>query len=116
MKKHEEARRQFPDSYRGKEIDESLGKSFLTFLGNWDERVNFYANNWRGKHNNGVVLFMSHLMLDIPIMRGSTVYNWRLKPIITRHQDGTITRNMVKQFNKIGPQGILNATGRWKIT
>lgn len=90
-----EARRQFPDGYRGDEIDESLAQSFLTFLGNWNENLNFYSNNWRGKHNNGVALFMSHLMLDIPIMRGSTVYNWRQTPIITRAKDGTIKRNKV---------------------
>ncbi len=88
-------RRQFPDGYRGEEIDASLAQSFLTFLGNWNESFNFYSNNWRGKHNHGVALFMSHLLLDIPIMRGSTVYNWRLNPIITRAKDGTITRNNV---------------------
>ena len=90
-----EARRQFPDGYRGDEIDKSLAQSFLTFLKNWNEDLNFYSNNWRGKHNNGVVLFMSHLLLDIPLMRGSAVYNWRQNPIITRGKDGTITRNKV---------------------
>ncbi len=90
-----EARRQFPDGYRGDEIDQSLAQSFLTFLGNWNEQASFYSTNWRGKHNNGVALFMSHLLLDIPVMRGSAVYNWRLNPIITRGKDGTITRNKV---------------------
>lgn len=90
-----EARRQFPDGYRGKEIDESLAQSFLTFLVNWNEKHNFYSADWRGKHNNGVPLFISHLMLDLPVMRGSAVYNWRLGPIITRGKDGTIERNKV---------------------
>ncbi len=90
-----ESRRQFPDGYRGDEIDASLAQSFLTFLDNWNEQHNFYAPNWRGKHNNGVPLFISHLMLDLPIMRGSAVYNWRLTPAITRHEDGSITRNKV---------------------
>jgi poly(3-hydroxybutyrate) depolymerase len=90
-----EARRQFPDGYRGDEIDESLAQSFLTFQENWNEKLNFYSNNWSGKHNNGVPLFISHLMLDLPIMRGSAVYNWREAPIITRGKDGMITRNKV---------------------
>ena len=90
-----EVRRQFADGYRGKEIDESLAQSFLTFLANWNEKHNFYSTNWQGKHNNGVPLFISHLMLDFPIMRGSAVYNWRLNPIITRGKDGTIKRNKV---------------------
>ena len=67
----------------------------MTFLENWNEQVNFYGTNWRGKHNNGVALFMSHLMLDIPIMRGSAVYNWQENPIITRHKNGTVERNKV---------------------
>jgi len=40
-------------------------------------------------------MFTSHLLLDIPVMRGSAVYNWRLKPILTRGKDGTITRNQI---------------------
>jgi hypothetical protein len=90
-----EARRQFPDGYRGDEIDASLAQSFLTFLSNWREEYNFYDSKWRGKHNNGVPLFISHLMLDLPIMRGSAVYNWRMKPAIMRGIDGTIKRNKV---------------------
>ena len=90
-----EVRRQFPDGYRGKEIDESLAQSFLTFLANWNEKHNFYSTNWRGKHNNGVPLFISHLMLDLPVMRGSAVYNWQRSPVITRSKDGTIKRNKV---------------------
>ena len=38
---------------------------------------------------------MPHLMLDLPFMRASTVYNWREGPIITRGNDGTIRRNKV---------------------
>jgi hypothetical protein len=90
-----EARRQFPDGYRGDDIDKSLAQSLLTFLGNWNETLNFYSNNWSGKHNNGVPLFMSHLLLDLPVMRGSAIYNWRQNPIITRGKDGTIKRNKV---------------------
>ena len=69
----------------------STAMTFITFLRNWDEKTNFYGNNWLGKHNNGVPLFMTHLMLDLPVMRVSTVYNWREGPIITRKKDGTIT-------------------------
>ncbi len=90
-----EARRQFPDGYRGDEIDESLAQSFLTFLENWREDHNFYDKNWRGKHNNGVALFMSHLLLDLSIMRGSAVYNWRQNPIINRDKNAKVTRNPV---------------------
>jgi len=90
-----EARRQCPDGYRADEIDKSMAQSFLTFLENWDERFNFYDNNWRGKHNNGVALFMAHLLLDLPVMRGSTVYNWRQNPIIDRDKNGKIKRNKV---------------------
>jgi len=90
-----EARRQFPDGYRGDEIDQYSAMTFITFLNNWTESLNFYANNWSGKHNNGVPLYMAHLMLDLPVMRASTVYNWRVNPVITRNPDGTITRNPV---------------------
>jgi hypothetical protein len=100
-----EARRQFPDGYRGDEIDKSLAQTFLTFLGNWNERINFYSKDWNGKHNNGVPLFVSDLMLDLPIMRGSTVYNWRENPVITRHKDGTIRRNKVIYQTKGFPFG-----------
>ena len=34
-------------------------------------------------------------MLDIPIMRGSTVHNWRENPVITRDKNGKIKRNKV---------------------
>jgi len=90
-----EARRQFPDGYRGKEIDESLAMTFMTFLKNWNEKTNFYSNDWSGKHNNGVPLFMTHLMLDLPVMRGSAVYNWQRNPIINRDKNGKIKRNKV---------------------
>ena len=84
--------RQYPElqGYRGEEIDRYTAMTFITFLNNWDEATNFYAGNWLGKHNNGVPLFMVHLMLDLPIMRVSTIYNWRENPIIIRHEDGRI--------------------------
>jgi len=100
-----EARRQFPDGYRGAEIDKYTAMTFITFLNNWNERLNFYDNNWSGKHNNGVPLYMPHLMLDLPIMRASTVYNWREGPIITRGKDGTIRRNKVIYQTKGFPFG-----------
>jgi hypothetical protein len=53
----------------------------------WSEEHNFYDKKWRGKHNNGVPLFISHLVPDLPIMRGSAVYNWQQNPIITRSKD-----------------------------
>jgi len=89
--------RQYPElaGYRGEEIDRYTAMTFITFLSNWNEKTNFYGNNWLGKHNNGVPLFMAHLMLDLPIMRVSTVNNWRETPLITRGKDGKITRNKV---------------------
>ena len=89
--------RQCPElrGYRGDQIDRYTAMTFMTFLKNWNEKSNFYGKNWLGKHNNGVPLFMTHLMLDLPVMRVSTVYNWRENPIITRHKDGRIDRNKV---------------------
>jgi hypothetical protein len=90
-----EARRQHNDGYRGEEIDKYTAMTFITFLENWNEELNFYGGHWSSKHNNGVPLYMPHLMLDLPIMRTSTVYNWREGPIITRDKDGTIRRTKV---------------------
>jgi len=42
-----------------------------------------------------VPLFISHLVLDLPIMRGSAVYHWRPNPLIKRGKDGVIKRNNV---------------------
>jgi len=99
--------RQNPElaGYRGEEIDRYTAMTFITFLGNWNNKTNFYGNNWLGKHNNGAPLFMAHLMLDLPIMRVSTVYNWREGPIITRSKDGTIRRNKVIHQTKGFPFG-----------
>jgi hypothetical protein len=88
-------RRMYPDGYRGAEIDNALGQSLLTFLENWDENLNFYGNVWSAKHNLCMVHYMAQLLLDIPFKRGSGIYNWRLVPVITRHEDGTVTRNKV---------------------
>ena len=90
-----EARRQFPDGYRVDELDEAFAQSFLTFLENWREQVNFYDNSWIAIFNNGVPRYMANMLLDLPIMNGCAVYNWREGPIITRGKDGTITRNKV---------------------
>ena len=38
---------------------------------------------------------MTELLLDLPISRVSTIYNWRENPVITRNKDGTIMRNKV---------------------
>lgn len=100
-----EARRQHPDGYRGDEIDKYTAMTFITFLNNWNEKLNFYAGHWSGKHNSGVPLFMPHLMLDLPVMRASTVCNWREGPIITRDEDGTIRRNTVIYRTKGFPFG-----------
>jgi len=100
-----EARRQHNDGYRGEEIDRYTSMTFMTFLGNWNENLNFYSGNWNGKHNNGVPLFMAHLILDLPIMRASTVYNWREAPILTRGKDGSIRRNKVIYQTKGFPFG-----------
>jgi len=43
---------------------------------------------WTGKHNDRIPLCMPHLMLDLPVMRASTVYNWRERPILTGGKDG----------------------------
>ena len=99
--------RQYPElaGYRGDQIDRYTAMTFMTFLSNWNEKTNFYGNTWLGKHNNGVPLFMAHLMLDLPIMRVSTVYNWREGPILTRKKDGTIRRNKVIYQTKGFPFG-----------
>ena len=99
--------RQYPKlmGYRGEEIDRYTAMTFITFLKNWNEKANFYGNNWMGKHNNGVPLFMPHLILDLPVMRVSTVYNWREGPIITRDKDGKVQRNKVIHQTKGFPFG-----------
>ncbi len=99
--------RQYPDlsGYRGEEIDRYTAMTFMTFLNNFNDKTNFYGTAWLGKHNNGVPLFMAHLMLDLPIMRVSTVYNWREGPILTRGADGTIRRNKVIYQTKGFPFG-----------
>ena len=38
---------------------------------------------------------MTELLLALPISRVSTIYNWRENSIITRNEDGRITRNKV---------------------
>ena len=95
-----EARRQYPDGYRGDEIDKYTAMTFINFLNNWNENLNFYSGDWNGKHNNGVPLYMPHLMLDLPIMRASTVYNWRITPVINRNKKGKIKRNKVIYHTK----------------
>lgn len=100
-----EARRQHNDGYRGQQIDKYTAMTFMTFLANWNEKLNFYGGNWNGKHNNGVPIYMPHLMLDLPVMRASTVYNWREGPIITRGKDGSIRRNKVIYQTKGFPFG-----------
>jgi hypothetical protein len=89
--------RQYPElrAYRGDEVDYYTSKTFLTILGNWDDETNFYGKTWLGKHNHGAVAHMVQLLLDLPLSRVSTIYNWRENPIITRNEDGTITRNDV---------------------
>jgi len=90
-------RRKYPElaSYRGDQIDKYTAMTFMTFLSNWNEKLNFYGSRWDAKHNHGVVMFISHLMLDQPYMRSSTIYNWREGPIITRKPDGGIEHNLV---------------------
>lgn len=99
--------RQHPDlsGYRGEEIDRYSAMTFMTFLSNWNDTTNFYGNTWLGKHNNGVPLFMAHLMLDLPLMRVSTVYNWREGPILTRGENGWVRRNKVIYQTKGFPFG-----------
>jgi hypothetical protein len=89
--------RQYPElrEYRRDEIDYYTSKTFMTFLSNWDDETNFYGKTWIGKHNNGVVAHMTQLLLDLPLCRVSTYYNWRENPLITRNEDGTIRRNDV---------------------
>jgi hypothetical protein len=88
---------QYPELklYRGDEIDRYTAKTLMTFLGNWNDATNFYGETWLSKHNHGVVTFMTELLLDLPISRVSTIYNWRENSIITRNEDGRITRNKV---------------------
>ena len=95
-------RQKYPEltSYRGEEIDKYTA---MTFMSNWDEKLNFYGNNWGAKHNNGVPLFMAHLMLGQPYMRSSTIYNWCAGPITTRKPDGSIEHNPVIYQRKSWP-------------
>ena len=88
-------RRKYPDGYRGEEIDRHTARTFLTFLENWDESLNFFGNSWNDMHNNGVPTFMPQLMLDLPLWRASTIYNWRETPVITRGANGKVTVNRV---------------------
>jgi hypothetical protein len=90
-------RSKYPElaSYRYEEIDRYTAMTFMTFLSNWNEKLNFYADNWNGKHNNGVPLYMPHLLLDYPYMRGGTIYNWRHCPIIERDKNGRVKVNEV---------------------
>ena len=81
--------------YRHEEIDRYAAMTFMTFLENWSEETSFYGDTWLGKHNNGVVVDMATLLLDLPLKRASTIYNWREGPIVTRQADGTIHRNSV---------------------
>ena len=80
---------------RGDEIDRYTARTFINWLNNWDEERSFYGGDWSGKHNNGVATHMPALMLDLPIHRASTIYNWRETPVITRERHGTTTRNDV---------------------
>ncbi len=77
------------------EIDKYTAMSFITFMRNWDENTNFYGKTWLGKHNNGVVVNMSVLMLDLPLTRVNTLYNWREVPILSRDKNGKIMLNKV---------------------
>jgi len=60
----------------------------------------FRSHNTRCKHNNGIATHMPALLLDLPIHRSSVIYNWRETPIITRNDDGTLTRNNVIYHTK----------------
>ncbi|MBT3274050.1 MAG: hypothetical protein HN368_12910 [Spirochaetales bacterium] len=82
-------------NYRSEEIERYSAMTFMTFLDNWSEETNFYGDTWLGKHNNGVVVNMATLLLDLPLQRASTIYNWRDGPIIFRQSDGKIIRNQV---------------------
>ena len=89
--------------YRADEIDEVVAKTFLTFLENWDENHSWFkGNNWNGKHNMGIVLYMAALLLDQPYMKISTIYNWRDAPIIERKKDGTVIVNQEITYSKPG--------------
>jgi hypothetical protein len=90
-------RSKYPElaSYRSEELDNYTAMTFMTFLSNWSEQTNFYGNHWNGKHNNGVPLYMPHLLLDYPYMRGGTIYNWQHGPIIERDKNGRVKVNQV---------------------
>jgi hypothetical protein len=89
--------RQYPEllGYRGEEMNKYTAMTFITFMRNWDESTNFYGKTWLGKHNNGVVVNMSVLMLDLPLTRVNTLYNWREVPILSRDKNGKIMLNKV---------------------
>ena len=88
-------RSKYPElrSYRSEEIDQYTALTFLTFLSHWNEKTNFLGVAWDAKHNNGVSLYMPHLLLDYPFMRGGTIYNWQHGPIIERDKNGRVKVN-----------------------
>lgn len=82
--------------YRKEEINEVVAKSFLAFKDRWDDESGWFAGGtWQEKHNFGTPLYMATILLDLPIMDICGIYNWRLNPVITTNDDGTVTVNEV---------------------
>lgn len=82
--------------HRKEEINEIVANSFLAFKDRWDDDRDFFKNfTWQEKHNNGVPMYMAGILLDLPIVDITGLYNWRRNPILSRANDGTVTINDV---------------------
>lgn len=65
-------------NHRSEEINGAVAKSFLAFRNRWDFVTGWFKNGtWQEKHNVGVPLYMALLLLGLPIMDTTGLYNWR---------------------------------------
>ena len=83
-------------SHRVEEINQVVANSFIAFKDRWDVTSGWFKNGtWQEKHNFGTPLYMAAILLGLPIMSITGLYNWRRNPVITRSDDGTVTINDV---------------------
>ena len=82
--------------HRKEEINRVVANSFVAFKDRWDIGGNWFRNNtWQEKHNFGTPLYMAAVILELPLMNNTGIYNWRRNPVITRRDNGSITVNDV---------------------
>jgi hypothetical protein len=83
-------------NHRKEEINLIVANSFLAFKDRWDTDRNWFKNNtWQEKHNIGTPLYMASIILELPLMNNTGIYNWRRNPVITRGVDGSVSVNEV---------------------